>query len=117
MTGMKLYRWLEDGTLSCIKQMHLCEFRVLTLRAHITTQHSTAVRCTQFRSVSDTRYMLKTDIIYADWRCWPMTFDSNGSIQAMLFMAGNIRDRTGLECFDMFGGKKLKTGPDGTEKN
>ena len=29
-----------------------------------------------------------------------------------LFMAGNIRDGTGRYCFDMFGGRKLKTGRD-----
>ena len=27
-----------------------------------------------------------------------------------LFMAGNIRDRTGRYCFDIFGGKKNKHG-------
>ena len=35
-----------------------------------------------------------------------------------LFMAGDIRDRTGRYCFDMFGGKKVEggTGRDGKTK-
>ena len=32
-------------------------------------------------------------------------------------MAGNIRDGTGRYCFDMFAGKKLKTGRDGTGRD
>ena len=33
-----------------------------------------------------------------------------------LFMAGNIRDGTGRDCFDTFDGKKMKTGRDETVK-